>query len=326
MKQKDLDRIDDYFRNQSSDDEQFVRRRFSDDLEEEALFSLSEKHWNQASSEKVDLRHVLRKIHHDIQKDDATPANYKQVAFRWYSRVAAVLMLPLFIASLYTGIKYYQTLDSVAEIHAPKGSRIQFHLPDGSAGYLNGGSSLTYAANFKNNRRLQLNGEAYFEVEKDRSHPFVVQTNPANIQVLGTKFDVRAYSEDDELITTLEEGSVEIFNKANNTTSRLSPGEQNRIDTQSGSMSTNSVNTKFYTSWKEETLQLDNTPFADVLKQMERWYGVDFIVEKDMKETQNYTMTIKTESLREMLQLMALTTAFRYEINGNKVIIKSLNE
>ncbi|WP_163717534.1 FecR family protein [Mangrovibacterium lignilyticum] len=326
MEQKDLERIDAYYKGNSSEDEKFVSDRYSDNSAEESLKELSKKHWDQASSQKVDLRHILHKIHRGIQKPDQKSTDYKKLILHWYSRVAAFLLLPALISGLYFGINYYQVQHSVSEIHAPKGSRVQFTLPDGSTGYLNGGSTLTYYTNFNKNRQLELNGEAYFEVEKDRLHPFVVQTHMANVRVLGTKFDVRAYTEDDELLTTLVEGSVKVFNKSTNETSLLEPGQQNRIDTQDGRMSNSPVNTKFYTSWKEETLQFDNTPFNDVLKQMERWYGVDFIIEKDMKDTQNYTMTIKTESLREMLQLMALTTAFKYNINGNQVIIKSLNE
>jgi ferric-dicitrate binding protein FerR (iron transport regulator) len=86
-------------------------------------------------------------------------------------------------------------------------------------------------------------------------------------------------------------------------------------------MSTNRVNTQLYTSWKEEILKTDNTPFAEVVKLMERWYGVNIQLDPNLKYSQTYTLTIKTESLREMLQLLKITTPFNYQINGNKVLI-----
>ena len=79
----------------------------------------------------------------------------------WYNRVAAVLLVPILVSSIYFGINYYQANQLYSEIRAPKGSKVQFLLPDGSTGYLNGGSSLSYTANFKKNRKIELNGESY---------------------------------------------------------------------------------------------------------------------------------------------------------------------
>ncbi len=323
MRPEKIRRFNEYFKSKSKDDEDFIMQTFSDDSNEESLRELSRTHWDQTTNEKLDLRHILQKIHQNIQKKDSGSNSNKLIM--WYNRVAAVLLVPILVSSIYFGINYYQANQLYSEIRAPKGSKVQFLLPDGSTGYLNGGSSLSYTANFKKNRKIELNGEAYFEVEKDKKHPFLVQTDLADVEVLGTTFDVRAYKADDEILTTLVEGSVKVFNKNSRETSLLKPGQQNRIELKSGKMTNTTVNTNYYTSWKEAILRFDGTPFAEVLKQMERWYGVEFIIASPIANTQKYTMTIKTESLREVLQLMSLTTDFNFKIDGEKVIINSLN-
>ena len=323
MEAKDLQRIDNFYKNESIADEKFVTESFSTPSNEEQLQKLSQRHWANVSAEKTDLRHVLRKIHHRIYPVPAEKKNPFQHLLPIYSRVAAILLIPALLAGVYFSLSYFSAENPYAEISAPTGSRVHFSLPDGSKGYLNGGSVLSYHVNFKDDRKLNLSGEAYFEVTKDRFHPFTVHTNFADVQVLGTKFDICAYPEDENMLTTLEEGQVRILNKSDQRTALLVPGQQNRIKYANGSMQTTQVNTRLYTSWKEEILRFDNTPFAEVVKQMERWYGVNILLDPSLQYSQNYTLTIKTESLREMLQLLTITTPFDYKINGNKVFISN---
>jgi ferric-dicitrate binding protein FerR (iron transport regulator) len=124
----------------------------------------------------------------------------------------------------------------------------------------------------------------------------------------------------------LEEGSVRVFNKTGKTYAMLDPGEQNIVNTNNGNMKNTPVNTKLYTSWKEETLRFSNSPFDEVVKKMERWYGVKIILDKSLKYSENYTFTIRTESLRELLQLLSLTTPMSFKIDNDTVMIYSLNK
>lgn len=323
MRQENIRRFNKYLKSESKDDENFIMQVFSEDSNDEELKELSRDHWDQTKDEKLDLRHILRKIHRIIKEQDSN-TNSNKLLF-WYSRIAAILLVPILISSIYLRIDYYQADQLYSEFSAPKGSRVQFLLPDGSTGYLNGGSSIKYPTNFSKNRNIYLEGEAYFEVKKDKNHLFLVETALATVQVLGTHFDVCAYKEDNKMYTTLEEGKVQILNKQTNTTALLSPGQQNAINQSDGKMSTNSVNTQLYTSWREEILKIDNTPFSEVVKLMERWYGINIQLDPGLKYSQTYTMTIKTESLREMLELLKITTPFKYEINGNKVLITEAN-
>jgi ferric-dicitrate binding protein FerR (iron transport regulator) len=159
---------------------------------------------------------------------------------------------------------------------------------------------------------------------KDEKHPFVVSTEYVDVQALGTRFDVCAYPEDQDVYTTLDEGSVRILNKAVNISMTLVPGEQNVCRTPNGEMENRKVRTDLYTSWKDELLRFDNALFDEVVKKMERWYGVKIVVDKRLKYSENYTFTIKTESLRELLGLLSYTTPMTFKIDKDSVMIYPL--
>ena len=321
MTKIDKNRIRQYFNRSSKEDEDFITDSFFDEENEAELEAIARENWEDVPSTTVDLQHVLNRIHFQINTRSETYSAKERFLFA-YRRVAAILLIPLLIGGIYFLSQTLSQEPSFAEIRAPRGSRIQFTLPDGSNGFLNGGSSLQYPANFRKGRKVKLIGEGYFEVKKDKKHPFTVQTLHADIRVLGTKFDVCAYESDQEVITTLEEGSVRVINKKNDQQALLHPGEQNRINTRSGEMENKSVKTNLYTSWKEDRLRFSNTPFAEVVKKMERWYGVKIILDESLQYSENYTMTIRTESLRELLELLKITTPVNYEIKDDTVYIR----
>lgn len=321
MNLKNTERIDQYYRQNSTEGEKIVTESFADESQTDSLKQLSRKHWDEASTEKVALQHILQQIHQTILPSAKLQETPVRKIIRIYSRIAAFLLLPTLIFSLVLASQIRKSVAAVAEIEAPVGARIQFTLPDGSTGHLNGGSTLTYHTDFATNRLLQLKGEAYFSVVKSKEHPFVVETAKTKVIVLGTKFDVCAYDKDAEVITTLEEGQVRVTDKAGTSLALLKPGEQSVVDLNSGASNIRKVDTRLFTSWKEALLRMDSTPFAEAVKLMERWYGVNIQLDPSLKYSQTYTMTIKTESLRELLDLMKLTTPFAYKIDGDEVTI-----
>jgi ferric-dicitrate binding protein FerR (iron transport regulator) len=139
--------------------------------------------------------------------------------------------------------------------------------------------------------------------------------------VLGTHFNVNAYAEDHQVAATLEEGKIVAINNRTKLKTELAPGDQLSLDISTGQVIRRKVDTQLFTSWKENLLRFQDATFDDVIQKMERWYDVDIIVDKGMKVSKLYTMTIKTESLREMLDLLTYTTSMKYEIDQNKVFI-----
>lgn len=322
MNSQEKQKLNQYIQTGAAADQDEIADLFISPGNEFDLDQMAYGNWESTGSEKVDLQHVLNKIHFDM---NTGLAGKKETFAHWflqsYSKVAAILLLPLLLVSAFILYTHFTTDVSIAEIRAPKGSRVQFTLPDGSVGYLNGGSSIKYATDFDEERLVALSGEGFFEVKKDEKHPFTVQTDVANIQVLGTRFDVCAYSTDPEIVTTLEEGAVKIWGKNSSVSALLKPGQQNKYDRETGKMRTLNVKTDLFTSWKDETLRFDNASFADVVKKMERWYGVRILLDPEMQNTERYTMTIRTESLREMMGLLSITMPLSYSIKKDTVYI-----
>ena len=325
MNISDKNRIYKYFNDSSIDDENFVAAQFLNESNLHELKEVAQEHWNLSPSTEVELQHILDRIHFYINSNSKKRPALTKILQTYY-RVAAVLLIPLIIGGIYLMMPNSIEYNTYAEISAPKGSRVQFTLPDGSSGHLNGGSSLKYFVDFSDKRNINLSGEAYFEVTKDKKHPFTVKTKFADVQVLGTRFDVCAYESDKEVMTTLEEGSVKVFNKTEKSSVMLNPGEQNVINKTNGKMQNIKVKTNLYTSWKDEMLRFDNSPFDEVIKKMERWYGIKINLDKSLKYSENYTFTVRTESLKELLELLSITTPMNFKIDNDTVMIFPLKK
>jgi transmembrane sensor len=274
----------------------------------------------------MDLKHILYKIHYHINlKEKAKPVSNTRQLYNWFLKVAAIIVLPLLGLSIGLIVsKFYEPLQ-FSEIVAPKGEKVQFILPDGSSGYLNSGSTLKYTYPFHRNRLVELDGEGFFDVVHGK-RTFTVQTHDMKIEVHGTRFNVCAYHDDPEVVTTLEEGNVTVIKDMDGERLTIEPGQQAIFNRANNQVTNKKVDVGLFVSWKENMLKFQNTPFPDVVKKMERWYDVKIILDDKLKFTQRYTMTIKTESLREMLELMLVTTPMKYEIKEDLVYITYKNE
>lgn len=206
------------------------------------------------------------------------------------------------------------------------GQHSEVVLPDGSQVFLNSSSSLSYSSDFSaENRHLRLlEGEAVFQIAKDSGHPFVVEGVQLDIRVYGTTFDVRAYGAESQFEVSLQEGSIEVLDKAGASLCRMAPGESYIYDkaTESGQLSAGDVSMKGV--WRLPELKIRNCTLAETVALMSEWYGMEFNVEGKLSDSEKYWMTIKTESVREMLSLMAKITPMSYDIVDNKVTIKLL--
>lgn len=254
----------------------------------------------------------------------------KLVRMRMFPRIflqyAAVFVFALLIGAM--GYRFVNTVgghQSVAfnEITIPYGERSSVALYDGTRVWLNSGTKLRFPTSFSTNeRRIFLDGEAYFDVSKKiDGQPFVVSTPSMDIQVFGTQFNVNAYEADSQVTVTLEEGKIVATNNQTRMKTELLPGDQLSLNVSTGQENKQKVDTDLFTSWKENLLRFQDATFNEVIQKMERWYDVKITVQKDMQVSKLYTMTIKTESLREMLNLLTYTTSMKYEINQDHVFI-----
>ncbi len=268
---------------------------------------------------------ILDSIHHRINLSELSkPANRARKLIGEVFKIAAVLAVGLIVGILaYSWQKtepvYYTSI-------APKGSISQMILPDHTIVYLNSGSEIRYSpAGINENRELFLAGEAWFDVTKNEKKPFVVHTSAYDVVVLGTQFNVKAYPSDNEIVTTLEEGSVEIASSENmklKTRKRLIPGQQLVYNQKDGSNVVNEVNTRLFTGWKENKLIFINMNLRELIVVLERKYGVEIEVADNMMLDYHYDGTIKNETILEVLDLIKETLPIDYKISGQKVIIQ----
>jgi ferric-dicitrate binding protein FerR (iron transport regulator) len=227
------------------------------------------------------------------------------------------------------GTQFYLTdkfpsdfLNQYSKVVVPKGQKSMIVLPDGSSVWLNSGSELKYKSSFNSQiRDVELDGEAFFEVKKDQSRMFRVNTGAVSIEVYGTAFNVKNYSEEKKLEVTVETGNVGVIENGNKL-AELTKGKQVSINKETGVALFNTADVEIVSAWKNNELVFDGTPFEEVIRYLERWYGVNITIEEKMKKKHNFTFKVKTESFRELLELLKEITPLQYKIDGKNVTIR----
>lgn len=218
-----------------------------------------------------------------------------------------------------------EEVDSIIEYHTlriPRGGEYVLILSDGSTVYLNAESELTYPANFSGKeRRVRLKGEAYFEVKKDTTKPFVVDVAPLRIQVLGTEFGVRAYNDDPCIKTTLKQGKVSVESEGCGVI--LEPNTQATFNRSNVRLDVKKVNVDLFIGWKDGRLIFDNCPLEQVLTDLGRWYDFNVVYKKEELRSVPFSLNIKKhEIFSEVLELLEETGCVKFEIKDNTVVVK----
>ncbi len=205
----------------------------------------------------------------------------------------------------------------------PRGSQYQLVLPDGTAVWLNAGSTLKFPAVFDDKQRqVILTGEAYFEVTSNARRPFIVTTNRQTVKVYGTKFNINAYPGVAEEKTTLLEGVVHVENNYTSETKKMVPGTEVKVsDTP---LLTSMTNVQDVVSWKEKVFVFNSETFKNVMDIIARWYDVSFVVEDNSILQKSITGKINKEaSLEEVLVMLQLVANINYTQSGRKIQIQS---
>ena len=246
---------------------------------------------------------IMKKIHLQQRK-------------RFIFRAAAIL-IPLL---LFLGQFWYidKRIDLFAdsgyeEIYVPKGERMQLIFQDGSRATLNAETRIKYPRKFGfSERKVELEGEAFFEVSPNQDRPFIVDMKDINVKVLGTTFDVKAYATDPDIFVTLETGKVVLANNSSSL-AHMKPGEKATYNRKSGVCKiSRPENIEHLSAWKKNQIVFNNTPLSEVIATLSRWYNVEFTIADSSVLYYNYTLTSTEQDIKQILKDLEKITPIQF--------------
>ena len=242
-------------------------------------------------------------------------------------RYAAVVAIIIAVGC----ISYWQgevnVKDTFADIsvEAPLGSKTKLYLPDGTLVWLNAGSRMTYSQGFGvDNRKVELEGEGYFEVKRNEKIPFFVKTKDLQLQVLGTKFNFRDYPEDHEVVVSLLEGKVGLNNLLREEKEAvLSPDERAVLNKANGLLTVESVTASNASQWTDGYLFFDEELLPDIAKELERSYNVKIhIADEQLTHNRFYALfNRKEQTIYNVLDIITATNQVRYKVEGDSILL-----
>lgn len=224
-----------------------------------------------------------------------------------------------------SGVTYASGVESESVVYnkleIPRGGEFCLTLSDGTRVWLNSETSIQYPVAFgAKERRVFVQGEAYFEVAKDAKKPFTVQFMSSSVTVLGTSFNIRAYPEEKRSQTTLAEGSVRIYSPGSSML--LKPGEQAEVSALSGEMVKQEVEVKNFTSWKDGRFVFEQQPLEDIMRTLERWYDIRVIFKDEGAKRISLSGNMKRYGdFSQVMKMLQMTGDVRFELHGNDVYI-----
>lgn len=221
----------------------------------------------------------------------------------------------------------YELKEATADAHkmntltTAKGETYILILPDKTKVWMNAASTITYAANLIDGglRSVNLAGEAYFEVAKDKKHPFIVKTAKQEVQVLGTHFNVSSYADESVTKTTLLEGIVRVAAGGKNST--LRPNQQSIVT--GNAIEIKEVNAAGAVAWKDGKFRFSNEPLETIMKQLARWYNVEVIYDRESLKAEKFGGFIdRDNNISAVLKMLERTEEVRFKIDGKKITVE----
>lgn len=311
-----------------------VLKDWIDESEEnKAYFSEIQKVWLISSlREKKNFDQVKERAFIRFQQRIAQEKPRKQqtrIRPLWY-RVAyiAACLIIAFVAgmsTIYFSDHHQLTQQPLAySLESPRGSKLKLTLPDGTCVWLNADSKISYDNKFGiDNRDINLEGEGYFEVNKNKKLPFHVSSDDIKVEVLGTKFNVRNYPEDSIIKVALLEGSVALLNPQGKTT--LQPGQIAHYDKKSKMTSVKTASVRNVNAWINGHLYFDEENMETIARALERAFDVDIIIKDDTLKNMKFygDFVIESNNINEIMNIMAATNKFNYhyKIHKNQIEI-----
>ena len=237
-------------------------------------------------------------------------------------KIASIIALTLGGSFIYQEMQREETPIALQTITVPAGQRINITLADGTNVWLNARTTIQYPITFNSKERLvKLDGEAYFDVAKDKTKPFIVQTNKYNVEVLGTQFDVDSYSGTEIFETTLMEGSVRISSLTDDTES-LTLTPHNKAYLHNGKLRVKPVDDYSSYRWREGLICFKKETFASIMKDFEKYYGINIYITNIQVQKYLYTGKFRqTDGVDYALRVLQKDIKFTYERDDDNHMI-----
>jgi len=310
----------------NEEDRKIILQWLENQVSENEINRESQKFWDSIEKDIAtpgfNSDYLLARIYRKIKLEEVSFISEEKSKTRFVSyltRIAAVLAIPLLIASLYLLMLNNSSRNTVsmAEIFAPYGTRTDFLLPDGTKGKLNGGSTLSFPVSFSGRTRdVVLSGEAYFEVASNKQKPFIVSTKDIDVKVTGTSFNILAYPDESTTEVTLKCGIVEVLGKGNGpevSFGILKPNDLFIYNSLTDSVKIKEISVETRLAWIEGKLTFKYEPFSEVIQKLNRWYNVSIKIMDKKLESYIYYGTFQNETFDEVLKLLQFTSPIKYK-------------
>ncbi|MBC8004452.1 MAG: FecR family protein [Verrucomicrobia bacterium] len=292
---------------------QEVKKEWKDQVIQEPIPSKHQESWNNIQN------NLLDRMQLNLQRTE------RRLSF---FRYAAILVVLISIPSILYFYSQSNTTRSLiyTTVSADFGQISKVLLPDSTVIWINSGSTIRYNNLFAtSNRDIDLTGEAFFKVHKNKDLPLVVSSEDLRVKVLGTEFSVVSYPKENEIQVILEEGKVELTSVTHSSFAHeMKPGELAIFNKLRKDLTISNVNTDLYTSWKDGIINIYNLPLSEVIVKLERRYNQKFVVDSSIKDLP-YTFTIKNENLNSILSLMEKITPVDVVQHDNVIELKRNN-
>jgi ferric-dicitrate binding protein FerR (iron transport regulator) len=315
-----------YFANSLTSEElERLKSRINQSPEIRKEFQMLKKIWFSCISDTPDNEQALQKFFLLTGRANP-PARRKRTRQIWLqsAAVAAVLMMVTFIL-FQQGNRQADEQFAEIIIEAPAGMLQEILLPDGTSVWLNAASRITYLQGFGvSERRVFLTGEGYFDVKHIEELPFIVQTNELQVCVIGTKFNVKNYFDDDKTTICLLEGKVLVDNHVRkNEDIIMTPGQKVFFDKKTGETRLTQVTAGSEAEWINGVLFFDEDVLTDIAKVLERSYDVKITIHPDLMNMRLYgSFSRKEQTITDILDILTSAGEIKFAINGNEIIIK----
>lgn len=310
----------------SSSEDKSIEQFLKADKKNLGLFRLWEKEWeheyqsdDNTQKEWDWTNNVLGAYIVNMEEQENRKAHL-QVVWHHLMQAAAIVAF-IFVSSFATWYIMEHQSPKYYACNVPYGSKTQITLPDGSKVWLNAGSRLTYSNQFDNrNRKVQLQGEGYFEVAKHQGAEFTVSTKGYDVIVKGTHFDVSAYNDDPNIVTSLLEGSVEIARQGQ--TMMLKPGENASLNISSGSLVKSNIKNE-PNAWIDRRISYDAISTGDLARILSREYAVNIHILNPELNQRKFAISLRNkETISEVISTLQSIASFKVERNGKDIYIR----